>query len=96
MPPEQNNSPASGPGDKGRPGGTSNIPSWLVWVLGGLFLVVIIVAISFSSEKSDPIAYTKFTQEISEGNVESVTWNNVDATITGEMKSGETFATTGE
>ena len=96
MPPEQNNSPASGPGGKGRPGGSeSNVPSWLVWVLAVVVGVGILTALSFSSEKTDPIAYTKFTSEISEGNVKNVTWNNVDATISGETKSGETFTTTG-
>ena len=96
MPPEQNNSPASGPGGKGRPGGSeSNVPSWLVWVLAVVVGVGILTALSFSSEKTDPIAYTKFTNEISEGNVKNVTWNNVDATISGETKSGETFTTTG-
>jgi len=95
MPPEQNNSPASGPGGTGRPGGTSNMPSWLVWVLVGVVLVVFVAAISLSSEKSDPIAYTAFTEQIADGKVESVTWNNVDANISGELKSGEAFTTTG-
>ena len=96
MPPEQKNSPESGPGGKGRPGGSeSNVPSWLVWVLAVVVGVGILTALSFSSEKTDPIAYTKFTNEISEGNVKNVTWNNVDATISGETRSGETFTTTG-
>src|SRR6188472_1696437 len=95
MPPEQNNSPASGPGGTGRPGGASNMPSWLVWVLVGVVLVVFVAAISLSSEKSDPIAYTAFTEQIADGKVESVTWNNVDANISGELKSGEAFTTTG-
>ena len=96
MPPEQKNSPESGPGGKGRPGGSeSSVPSWLVWVLAVVVGVGILTALSFSSEKTDPIAYTKFTNEISEGNVKNVTWNNVDATISGETKSGETFTTTG-
>jgi len=96
MPPEQKNSPTSGPGGKGRPGGReSSIPSWLIWVLVAVVGVVFLSALSLSSEKSDPIEYTKFTEEISDGNVSNVTWNNVDATISGEMKSGETFTTTG-
>ena len=35
MPPEQNDTPSSGPGGKGRLGGSgsSGLPSWLVWVL---------------------------------------------------------------
>ncbi|MHB1137560.1 MAG: ATP-dependent zinc metalloprotease FtsH [Microthrixaceae bacterium] len=94
MPPEQQNNPTPGPGGSARPGGSS-LPSWMLWVLIGVVAVALVAVMSLSSEKSNSIGYTKFTEEIADGNVEKVTWNNVDATISGEMKSGETFTTTG-
>jgi len=96
MPAEQNKtSPPGSGGSGGTTGRTNNLPSWLVWVLVLVVGLVVISALQLSSKKVEPIPYTKFTQEIEDGNVKSVTWNNVDATITGEMKSGETFTTTG-
>ncbi|HTN99522.1 MAG TPA: ATP-dependent zinc metalloprotease FtsH [Microthrixaceae bacterium] len=98
MPPEQNDSRAPSDGNsKNRPGGRSesSLPSWLIWVLVLVVGVVVISALSVSSQKTEPIPFTKFTQEVENGNVKKVTWNNVDATITGEMKSGENFTTTG-
>jgi cell division protease FtsH len=96
MPAEQNKtSPSGSGGSGGSTGRTNNLPSWLVWVLVLVVGLVVISALQLSSKKTEPIPYTKFTQEIEDGNVKSVTWNNVDATITGEMKSGETFTTTG-
>jgi cell division protease FtsH len=67
----------------------------MVWVLVGVVAVALVAVMSLSSEKTNSIGYTKFTEEIADGNVEKVVWNNVDATISGEMKSGETFTTTG-
>ena len=96
MPAEQNKtSPSGSGGSGGSTGRTNNLPSWLVWVLVLVVGLVVISALQLSAKKTEPIPYTKFTQEIQDGNVKSVTWNNVDATITGEMKSGETFTTTG-
>ena len=96
MPAEQNKtSPSGSGGSGGTTGRTNNLPSWLVWVLVLVVGLVVISALQLSAKKTEPIPYTKFTQEIQDGNVKSVTWNNVDATITGEMKSGETFTTTG-
>ncbi|MGB6057949.1 MAG: ATP-dependent zinc metalloprotease FtsH [Microthrixaceae bacterium] len=98
MPPEQNDSRAPGDGSaKNRPGGKndSSLPSWLIWVLVLVIGVTVISALSLSSKKTNEIAFTKFTQDISAGNVKKVTWNNVDATVTGELKSGQTFMTTG-
>src|SRR4051812_10010936 len=98
MPPEQNDSRAPGDGSaKNRPGGKndSSLPSWLIWVLVLVIGVTVISALSLSSKKTNEIPFTKFTKDISAGNVKKVTWNNVDATITGELKSGQTFMTTG-
>ncbi|MEI7885937.1 MAG: ATP-dependent zinc metalloprotease FtsH [Actinomycetes bacterium] len=96
MPSEQNNtSPSGSGGSGGSTGRTSNLPSWLVWVLVLVVGLVVISALQLSAKKTEPIPYTKFTQEIQDGNVKSVVWNNVDATVTGELKSGETFTTTG-
>ena len=88
MPPEQNESPASGTGKSG-------LPSWLVWVLVAVVGLTVISALSLSSNQTKPIPYTSFTKQVSEGSIKTVTWNNVDQTITGTTKSGQEFSTTG-
>ncbi|HPU38591.1 MAG TPA: ATP-dependent zinc metalloprotease FtsH [Microthrixaceae bacterium] len=89
MPSEQNdNAPASG---KARNGG---LPSWLLWVLVAIVGLTVVSALSLNSVQSQEIAYSKFTEQVSDGKVEKVVWNNVDQSITGTMKSGEQFTTT--
>ncbi len=99
MPPEQNDRRAPGDGSaKNRPGGgrsESSLPSWLIWVLVAVIGITVISAVSLSSKKPNEIAFTKFKQDVADGNVEKVTWNNIDASITGELKNGQTFMTTG-
>jgi len=89
MPSEQNdNAPASG---KARNGG---LPSWLLWVLVAVVGLTVVSALSLNSVQSQEIAYSKFTEQVADGKVQKVVWNNVDQSITGTMKSGEQFSTT--
>ncbi len=102
MPPEQNDPSSSGPGGKGVPGGKgrmgtngSGLPSWFVWVLVGVLGLTAISALSLSQKPKDTISFTEFTQQVEEGKVDEVLWNNVDQEITGTRTSGEEFTTTG-
>ncbi len=97
MPPEQNDTPAPGSGAKGRPGmkGENGLPSWAVWILVGVVALAVISALSLSAKPKDPIPFSEFTEQVDEGNIAKVTWNNVDQEITGTRKSGEEFTTTG-
>jgi cell division protease FtsH len=97
MPAEQNHTPGSGPGGRNRPGGKgeSNLPSWLVWVLVAVVGLTVVSALSLGSQPEDPVSYTEFIEQVGEGNIESVIWNNVDQEITGTRSSGEEFVTTG-
>jgi len=94
MPSEQNENPASGTG-KGRGKGESGLPSWLVWVLVAVVGLTVVSALSLSSSQTKPIPYSSFTKQVSDGSIKTVTWNNVDQTITGTTKSGQDFTTTG-
>jgi len=96
MPAEQNPTPGSGPGGRNRPGGKdSNLPSWLVWVLVAVVGLTVVSALSLGSQPEEPVSYTEFIEQVSEGNIESVVWNNVDQEITGTRSNGEEFVTTG-
>jgi cell division protease FtsH len=92
MPPEQNETPPSGSG-KGRSG--AGLPTWLVWVLVAVVGLTVVSALSLSNTQAKPIPYSSFTQQVADGKIKTVTWNNVDQSITGTTKSGQDFSTTG-
>jgi cell division protease FtsH len=92
MPSDRNDTSDGSTKGRGRDGG---LPSWLVWVLVAVVFLTVVSALSLSSKKVEPIAYSEFTSQVAEGNIAKVTWNNVDQTISGTTKSGETFTTTG-
>ena len=90
MPPEPNDAPT--PPGKARPNG---LPSWLLWVLVAVVGLTVVSALSLNSAQQKQIAFSTFTEQVADGKVKTVTWNNVDQSITGTMKSGEDFVTTG-
>ena len=94
MPFDQNDGSAP-PSGKSRGRGESGLPTWLVWVVIAVVGLVVVSALSFSSNATEPIAFSTFTQDVEKGNIKSITWDNVNQSITGETKSGETFTTTG-
>jgi len=94
---DENQPASSGPGGPRRPGarGDSNLPSWLVWVLVAVVGLTVVSALSLGSRPEEPISYTEFKEQVADGNVRDVVWNNVDQRITGTRTSGEEFVTTG-
>ncbi|MCB1256557.1 MAG: ATP-dependent zinc metalloprotease FtsH [Microthrixaceae bacterium] len=97
MPAEQDEGRTPGDNSRNRPGGgaQNSLPSWLIWVLVLVIGVTVVSALSLSARPANEIPFSKFTSEVAKGNIKSVTWNNVDASVTGETKSGESFVTTG-
>lgn len=97
MPFEHDDSRSSGNDqhNKAAGGSQSSLPSWLIWVLVLVIGITVISALSLSARPANEVSFSKFTEEVSKGNIKSVTWNNVDASIEGETKSGESFVTTG-
>ena len=94
---EQNESPASGPGGKGRlPGrGENGLPSWLIWIVVAVVALTAVSALSMSATPEETISFSEFVQQVEEGNIREVTWNNVDQEITGTRENGDEFQTVG-
>lgn len=70
-------------------------PPWLIWVIIATVALVAASVLSMSNQPEEPISFTDFRNRVANGDVRSVVWNNIDAQITGETKSGEKFTTTG-
>ncbi len=94
---EQNESPASGPGGKGRLAGRgeNGLPSWLIWIVVAVVALTAVSALSMSATPEETISFSEFVQQVEEGNIREVTWNNVDQEITGTRENGDEFQTVG-
>jgi cell division protease FtsH len=71
------------------------MPKWGLWVLLGLTLVVIVLPSLLSTGTTDKLAYSDFMAQVRSGDVASVTVDNTNGAITGELDSGKEFHTTG-
>jgi cell division protease FtsH len=71
------------------------MPSWLVWILVAVVGLTVVSALSLSSKQGEPIPFSSFVQQVEDGNVQAVNWNNATNAVTGTTKSGEQFVTSG-
>lgn len=94
----------SRPTRSGRPSGSANSedqprkggwPRWVIWVAIGVLLATVVLPQLMPRDDGDPLSYTEFIEQVSSGNVASVTINNGTATITGELTDGTKFRTIG-
>src|SRR4051812_20229559 len=82
-----------GPGDgMRRPG---SWPRWTMWVLLGVVALALVLPSLWPSGSGEKITYSDFMNQVRAGQVESITVNNSSNTITGQLKNGGTFTTTG-
>jgi cell division protease FtsH len=85
----------SGPDDQGGGGRSGGMPSWLVPVLLAVVALVMISALYSQDRSASEQSYSDFVAQVDDGDVEKVTWNTADGTITGELADGQEFTTTG-
>jgi len=73
----------------------SSVPRWVLWVVLGVVAFLAFGSQLWDRPSGDKISYTEFLVLVDEGKVEQVTINNSSNEITGELKTGESFTTTG-
>jgi cell division protease FtsH len=82
--------------DPGTESGRRNgLPTWLIWVLVAVVGLTVVSALSLSTKQGEAIPYSAFVQQVEDGNVAKVNWNNATNAVTGTTKSGEEFVTSG-
>src|SRR5438093_11251493 len=86
--------PRDSRGPSGR-GGLSSWPRWSIWVLLGLVAAAFLLPALFSSSEGVDLQYSQFLNEVKNGNVKSIEWNNENGHISGEFADSAKFATTG-
>ncbi|HEX6985630.1 MAG TPA: ATP-dependent metallopeptidase FtsH/Yme1/Tma family protein, partial [Planctomycetaceae bacterium] len=89
-----------GPRDgQNRPQGRSplggGLPRWSFWVLAGVLAASLLLPPLLSDTSGEDITYSAFLDEVEQGRVRSLTWDNTDGDIDGEFTNGDEFSTTG-
>lgn len=72
-----------------------SMPRWVLWLI-----LAVVVFLAFGSQMWDrssgeEVTYTEFLALVDEGKVQKVTINNSSNSISGDLKDGTTFSTTG-
>jgi cell division protease FtsH len=82
-------------GSTGRPGPLGGLPRWSIWVLVGVLLLGFSVANLFPGGSRTDLNYTEFQKRVAAGDVTSITIDNNNGDIEGELDDGTTFSLTG-
>jgi len=87
--------PPSGNNADGKSGASTQWPRWSLWILVGVILASFLLTTLLGGDDGESIAYDDFIQQAGEGQVASITFDNTNAKITGELEDGTQFTTTG-
>jgi cell division protease FtsH len=90
--------PPPPPGERpepGRGGTATQWPRWSLWILVGVIGASVLLTSLVGGDAGESISYDDFMQEVSQGQVKSITFDNSNAHIEGERDDGSTFTTTG-
>ena len=68
---------------------------WMPWIAIGIFLAIFLVPSLLSGDQGDEITYTEFIALVDAGDVDSIEVENGSLKITGELRDGSKFQTTG-
>ena len=64
------------------------LPRWSFWVLGGFFILALIIAGGVGGSTGDDIPYSEFLDKVASEQVERIEWNNNNGDIAGTLKDG--------
>src|SRR4029450_13992556 len=90
--------PPPPPGERPEPGGggtATQWPRWSLWILVGVIGASVLLTSLVGGDSGESISYDDFMQEVSQGQVKSITFDNSNAHIEGERDDGSTSTTTG-
>jgi len=71
------------------------MPKWAIWALVAVAVALIIGPRLWPTSTATQVTYTEFLELVDNGEVQSVTINNLSNVISGELRDGSTFETTG-
>src|SRR5690349_16436262 len=86
--------PPSGSNDGGKSGSTP-WPRWSLWILVGVIAASFVLTTFIGGDDGESITYADFMDQVGEGHVESISFDNSNAKISGTLDDGTEFTTTG-
>jgi len=93
-PPPPPPSPGRSPRGSGT-GGRESLPRWSIWVLAGVVLAILVLPTFMNSTDRQEIDYSDLLTKVQQDEVQEITWDNNDGSITGELKDKTEFASNG-
>ncbi|HEX6237719.1 MAG TPA: ATP-dependent zinc metalloprotease FtsH, partial [Acidimicrobiales bacterium] len=82
-----------GPGQGG--GGRESLPRWAFWIAAAAILAMFFLPSLVQSDDREEIEYSEFRELVASDEVEEITWNNNNGSITGTLTDGTEFRTNG-
>ncbi|HET6835925.1 MAG TPA: ATP-dependent zinc metalloprotease FtsH [Acidimicrobiales bacterium] len=76
-------------------GGRDSLPRWSIWVLAGVVLAVLVLPTFMNRTDRQQIDYSDLLTQVSQGEVQEITWDNNDGSITGTLKNDTEFESNG-
>ncbi|MEM9035707.1 MAG: ATP-dependent zinc metalloprotease FtsH [Actinomycetota bacterium] len=70
-------------------------PRWSIWILIGVVIASLALPSLMSNDDSTDLEYTELVTAVQAGQVESISVNNTNGRISGELRTGESFNSTG-
>jgi cell division protease FtsH len=93
-PPPPPPSPGRSPRGAGT-GGRESLPRWSIWVLAGVVLAVLILPTFMNRTSRKEIDYSDLLAKVQQDQVQEITWDNNDGSISGELKDKTEFQSNG-
>jgi cell division protease FtsH len=90
--------PPPSPGRSSRgsgPGGRESLPRWSIWVLAGVVLAVLVLPTFMNRTDRQELNYSDLLTKVQQDEVQEITWDNNDGSITGKLKDGTEFESNG-
>src|SRR5438874_3288216 len=87
--------PRDSRGSGGRMGGMSSLPRWTIWVLVGVAAAAFLLTTFGTGSEGKDLQYSQFLEQVQNGNVKSIEWNNENGHINGEFSDGVKFSSPG-
>src|SRR3954453_7590319 len=87
--------PPERPRQPGRPTRPTGLPRWTVWILIGVVAALLFGSQLLTTDDGKSISYNEFMTDAKGGQVTEAKYNNDSGTISGELKDGTKFTTTG-
>jgi cell division protease FtsH len=90
--------PPPSPGRSSRgsgPGGRESLPRWSIWVLAGVVLAVLVLPTFMNRTNRQEMNYSDLLTRVQQDEVQEITWDNNDGSITGKLNDGTEFESNG-